>query len=99
MLASMWCLTSKTREIWTFAPAASISADDRRPTAVAKGRQIAVAAVSPARNTSKTAPFKAELGSTPGFSTTFSTVVEILGEKPKVSPPDDWNHRIWDSRL
>jgi len=58
------------------------------PVGIAKGRQIAVGGVSPAKKTSKTAPFKAELGSTPGFSTTFSTVVEILGEKPKVSLPD-----------
>jgi hypothetical protein len=55
----------------------------------AKGRQIEVAAVSPAKNTNKTALLKAELGSTPGFSTAFSTVVEILGEKPKVSLPGD----------
>jgi hypothetical protein len=95
----MWCLTSKTLEIWTFAPAASNRAADRRALAFAKGRQIAVAAVSPARNTSKTAPFKAELGSTPGFSTTFSTVVEILGEKPKVSLPDDGDSGFRNSRL
>src|SRR4051812_34468665 len=89
MLASMWGVKSKNRENGTFAPPPSIPPPILRLWASAKGRQIAVAAVSPAKNTSKTAPVKAELGSNPGFSTTFSTVVEILGKKPKVSLPDD----------
>jgi hypothetical protein len=40
-------------------------------------------ALSPRKNTSKIYVFAVELPITPGFSTTFSTVVEILGEKPK----------------
>jgi hypothetical protein len=88
-----------------FRPCRLDSAAGRQPVGVAKGRQIEVAAVSPAKNTNKTAPLKAELGGTPGFSTAFSTVVEILGEKPKVSLPDDdiggfgtrdCSTRIWD---
>src|SRR4051812_41537007 len=95
MLASMWGVTSKNRENGTFAPAASVPPPIRRPAGIAKGRHIVVAAVSPRKNTSKTAPFKAELGNTPGFSTTFSTVVEILGKKPKVSLPDDCTGGVW----
>jgi hypothetical protein len=44
---------------------------------------MGLGALSPHKNTSKTAVPAAELPITPGFSTAFSTVVEILGEKPK----------------
>jgi hypothetical protein len=73
-----------TRDSGTFASSVPISAGNDNSAIVADARPMGLGEVSPRQNTSKIAVPFVELNLTPGFSTTFSTVVEILGEKPKV---------------
>jgi len=94
MLALIGSVRQKSR-ILDFRPGGVESGRKCSSSIVFEGRQIAVPGVSPRRNASKSTPFPVELPGSAGFSTAFSTVVEILGEKPKVArwlvrPAQDW---------